>query len=85
MKIVLKRKNDVCVGALSVNFTMLFFTWFVSHFTVGIRRLVIIVSRFLLDTFIANFLGIYRQLVAKPTPCDNGVHLVMGAGHVTEG
>ena len=35
MKIVLRCKNDVCVGALFVNFTMLYFTWFVSHFTVN--------------------------------------------------
>ena len=38
----------------------------------------------LLDTFIANFLGIYQQLVARPTPRDKGEHLVMGAGYVTE-
>ena len=43
MEVVLRCKNDVCVGALSVNFNMLYFTWFASHFTVGVRR---IVSRF---------------------------------------
>ena len=41
MEVVLRCKNDVSVGALSVNFTMLFFTWFVSHFTVGVRRLLL--------------------------------------------
>ena len=29
-------------------------------------------------------MGIFRQLVSNPTPCDNGEHLVMGEGHVTE-
>ena len=34
MKVVLLCKNDVCVGTVSVNFTMLYFMWFVLHFTV---------------------------------------------------
>ena len=39
MEVALRCKNDVCVVALSVNFTilMLHFMWFVSHFTVGVR------------------------------------------------
>ena len=35
MEVVLRCRNDVCVGAISVNFTMPYFMWFVSHFTVG--------------------------------------------------
>ena len=44
-KVKWKLFNDAkrcCVGALSVNFTMLYFTWFVSHFTVGVTRLYIV-------------------------------------------
>ena len=48
MEVVVRCKNDVLVDALNVNFTMLHFMWFVSHFTVGVTRLfvVVIVSRF---------------------------------------
>ena len=38
MEVVLRCRNDVCVGAMSVNFTMPYFMWFVSHFTVGLSR-----------------------------------------------
>ena len=41
MEVVLWCKNDVCVGAFSVNFTMLYLRWFVSHFTVGVMRLLL--------------------------------------------
>ena len=37
--VVVRCKNDVLVDALNVNFTMLHFMWFVSHFTVGVTRL----------------------------------------------
>ena len=35
MKIVLRCKNDVVSDPWFVDFTMLYFTWFVSHFTVN--------------------------------------------------
>ena len=41
MEVVLRCKNDVCVGAVSVNFTMLYVKWFVLHFTVGVTRLLL--------------------------------------------
>ena len=41
MKVVLLCKNDVCVGTVSVNFTMLYFMWFVLHFTVGVMQLLL--------------------------------------------
>ena len=41
MEVVLQCKNDVCVGVMSINFTMLCFKWFVSHFTVGVMRLLL--------------------------------------------
>ena len=47
---------DVCVGALSVNFTMLNFMWFVSHFTVDVTRL-LLSSRFSL--LVINLLTIF--------------------------
>ena len=40
MKVVLRCENDVCVGALSVNFTKLYFVR-VLHFTVGVTRLLL--------------------------------------------
>ena len=46
MEVVLRGRNDVCVGAISVSFTMPYFMWFVSHFTVGYHAVVIIISRF---------------------------------------
>ena len=41
IEVVLRCKNDVCVGALFVNFTInaLIYMWFVLDFTVGITRL----------------------------------------------
>ena len=47
MEVVLRCRNDVCVGAISVNFTMPYFMWFVSHFTVGYYAVFIIISRFI--------------------------------------
>ena len=44
-KLFLRCKNGVCIGALSVNFAMLYFMWFVSHFTVDVTRL-LLSSRF---------------------------------------
>ena len=44
-KLFLRCKNDICVGALSVNFIRLYFMWFVSHFTVDVTRL-LLSSRF---------------------------------------
>ena len=41
LEVVLRCKNDVCVGVLSVNFTMLYFVWFVLHFTVGFTRVLL--------------------------------------------
>ena len=41
MEVVLRCKNDVCVGAVSVTFTMLYVKWFVLHFTVGVTRLLL--------------------------------------------
>ena len=41
MEVVLWCKNDVSVGAFSVNFTMPYLRWFVSHFTVGVMRLLL--------------------------------------------
>ena len=35
-------QSDVCVVALSVNFTMLSFMRFVLHFTVGVTRLLLL-------------------------------------------
>ena len=40
MEVVLRCKNDVCVGALSVNLTKLYFVC-VLHFTVGVTRLLL--------------------------------------------
>ena len=53
-KLFLRCKNDVCVGALSVKVTMLYFIWFVSHFTVDVTRL-------LLSLAIHCWLLIYQQ------------------------
>ena len=41
MEVVLRSENDVCVGALSVNFTILYFKWFVLHFPVGVTGLLL--------------------------------------------
>ena len=41
IEVVLRCKNDVCVGAVPVNFTMLYVKWFVLHFTVGVTRLLL--------------------------------------------
>ena len=49
MEVVLRCRNDVRVGVISVNFTMPYFMWFVSHFTVGYYAVVIIISRFIFD------------------------------------
>ena len=40
-EVVLRCKNDVCVGALFLNFTInvLIYMWFVFYFNVGITRL----------------------------------------------
>ena len=38
---VIQYKNNVCVCALSVNFTVLYFMWFVLHFTVGVTGLLL--------------------------------------------
>ena len=48
MEVVLRCRNDVYVGAISVNFTMPYFMWFVSHFTVVYYAVVIIISRFII-------------------------------------
>ena len=40
MEVVPRCKNDVCVGALFVNFTKLYFVC-VLHFTVGVTRLLL--------------------------------------------
>ena len=66
-KLFLRCKNDVCVGALSVNFTMLYFMWFVSHFTVDVTRL-LLSSRFSL--LVINLLTTranYCTLINEPT------------------
>ena len=42
-KLFYDAKTNVCVGALSVNFTMLYFMWFVLHFTVGVTWVIIII------------------------------------------
>ena len=43
MEVAVRCKSDVCVVALSVNFTILMFHFmcFVSHFTVGVRLLLL--------------------------------------------
>ena len=41
MDVVLRCKNDVCVGAVGVDVTMLYVKWFVLHFTVGVTRLLL--------------------------------------------
>ena len=55
-KLFLRCKNDVCVGALSVNFTMLYFMWFVSHFTVDVTRLLSGVDHLIFDGGVVGFL-----------------------------
>ena len=41
MEVVLRCKNDVCIGALSVNFTVRYFVWFVSISPLHVTRLLL--------------------------------------------
>ena len=41
LEVVLRCKNDVCIGALSVNFTVRYFMWFVSFSPFRVTRLLL--------------------------------------------